>query len=235
MNDVEWRALPDWEGSYEVAEDGQIRSLDRYVTHRNSRQFRRGRVLVPNTDSRGYLMVSLKRCGVRTPMRIHRAVLLAFVGPRPADGVGRHLNGNPLDNRRTNLAWGTYSDNGYDTVLHGRNEKALRTACPLGHLLVLPNLTAESQRRGRNGQRGRKACHRTSSAVAHAKRKGRVIDAPAIADRHYETIMNGAALPGTAHVADPARGSARVGAAPSIQPGRAAAAPVVPEQGGASS
>lgn len=227
MTDIEWRAIPGWEGRYEVSNHGSVRSLDRVGTGRDGRLMdHRGRLLRPGPDGRGYLMVSLKREGKRTPMRVHRAVLLAFHGPRPPRADGRHLNGDRRDNRSVNLAWGTRSENAYDTVRHGRNEKAQRAACPLDHELRPPNLTAESQRR-RN--RDCLACHRASGNAAYAKRKGRPFDFVAAAHRHYRLIMGDQARPGAAHVTRSAQrpsradaGLSRVGAAPTAAPdGRA--------------
>jgi HNH endonuclease len=45
-------------------------------------------------------------------IRIHRAVCEAFHGAAPFDGaVVMHLNENSLDNRASNLAWGTQKEN----------------------------------------------------------------------------------------------------------------------------
>lgn len=51
---------------------------------------------------------------------LHRAVLKMHVGPCPAGMESRHINGDSLDNRRANLAWGTHSENSKDGVRHGR-------------------------------------------------------------------------------------------------------------------
>ena len=50
---------------------------------------------------------------------VHTLVLLAFEGPRPKGQVCRHLNGNPLDNRPSNLRWGTHKENMQDQLRHG--------------------------------------------------------------------------------------------------------------------
>lgn len=51
---------------------------------------------------------------------VHKLVLLAFKGEKPTpQHQCRHLNGNPLDNRPSNLEWGTASENAQDAIRHG--------------------------------------------------------------------------------------------------------------------
>lgn len=58
---------------------------------------------------------------------VHRLVAELFL-ERSDDGhrVVRHLNGDKLDNRIENLAWGTPADNAADTVRHGRSTRGSR-------------------------------------------------------------------------------------------------------------
>lgn len=56
---------------------------------------------------------------VERMLKIHTAVLEEFVGPRPEGMECRHLNGNSLDNRLENLAWGTHAENTEDMVRYG--------------------------------------------------------------------------------------------------------------------
>jgi hypothetical protein len=51
---------------------------------------------------------------------VHILVLTAFKGLRPfKEAHGRHLDGNPQNNKVDNLAWGTCSQNHYDKIGHG--------------------------------------------------------------------------------------------------------------------
>lgn len=79
------------------------------------------RFMSTNSKQAGsYLQVGLMRDGQRHVFRVHKLVLNAFVGPAPADKPhGRHLNGNPQDNRLENLAWGSAKENYEDSVRHG--------------------------------------------------------------------------------------------------------------------
>lgn len=73
-------------------------------------------------DPRGYANVTLYlNSGVRVKrMRVNRLVCLAYYGQPPSPRtVARHLNGDKLDNRPENLAWGSQRQNKADELKHG--------------------------------------------------------------------------------------------------------------------
>lgn len=73
-------------------------------------------------DTKGYLRVNLIKDGCpsrKKSINVHTAVLLAFVGDKPAGMECRHLNGNCLDNHLKNLCWGTRQENVQDEIRHG--------------------------------------------------------------------------------------------------------------------
>ena len=117
-----WKDVPGHEGSYQVSDAGDVRSLDRdvfFAASHKSRAYARstkGRMLRPGRMSSGHVSVALGRNNSRC---VHELVLLAFVGPPPEGHECRHLNGNPADNRLENLRWGTRSENIRDAVSHG--------------------------------------------------------------------------------------------------------------------
>lgn len=131
-----WRPVPGYEGRYEVSDLGRVRSLDRvrrqWVQRGKKRipreSVHRGRVLTPGQTAAGYLSVALSGPdGVRSEL-VHRLVLQAFSG-EPEPGMhGRHLNGNPLDNRLSNLEWGTPKQNAADKARHGTEVRGSRRA-----------------------------------------------------------------------------------------------------------
>jgi len=89
-------------------------------------------------------------------------VLLTFVGePPPEKPNALHRDDNALNNRLTNLRWGSLSENSNDSVTNGAHTQARKKACPLEHLLVKPNLM---QALARRGYRGCLACNRAMSA-----------------------------------------------------------------------
>jgi protein gp37 len=113
----------------EIAEPYDVRPVPAYpgygvTTH--------GEVLGKRADTRGgmaqdigqqgHRRVTMHREGSpRTGERelVHRLVLSAFVRPARPGEQACHRNGDPSDNRLSNLYWGTQSDNWEDRVRHG--------------------------------------------------------------------------------------------------------------------
>lgn len=110
---VEYRLVPGLEG-YRVGDDGSIWSC-------------RGRCCVTDkwrqmkekTDRYGYRCVTLRINRVRYYRTVHSLVLFSFVGTCPSGMQCRHLDGNPSNNRLSNLCWGTPLDNMRDRANHG--------------------------------------------------------------------------------------------------------------------
>lgn len=127
MEAEEWRPLPAAPGAYEVSSLGRARrSIPGPRTHVG-----RPMTLEANLNS-GYLMVSPFVNGRVKRVSLHRQMCIAFHG-EPAPGmVARHLNDDKLDNRISNLAWGTRKENGQDAVRNGRLGRR-NVACIRGH------------------------------------------------------------------------------------------------------
>jgi hypothetical protein len=102
-----WKLVPEYDGKYEVSDQGRVRSFQRNP---------QGRILRPGRMPGGHLSVALGRGNSQC---VHKLVLLTFVGVAPDKHECRHLNGDPADNRLENLCWGTRSENIKDAVRHG--------------------------------------------------------------------------------------------------------------------
>jgi hypothetical protein len=119
----EWRAVPGYEGHYEVSDQGRVRSLrlrgrgkHGWYDRPRSEPF----VMHPDTTPDGYRVVELRGQNLKPRRwRINRLVLMAFVGPCPAGHQSAHENGRRDDNRRENLSWKTMSANNQDKWRHG--------------------------------------------------------------------------------------------------------------------
>jgi hypothetical protein len=114
---------------YRVGTDGSVWSCWFRVGHSRRAAWHlssRWLLLKSRKTKNGYFIVSLHP-GAPTPMPyVHHLVLLAFVGPRPANMVCRHMDGDKSNNRLDNLTWGTYAENENDKVLHGRSNRGSR-------------------------------------------------------------------------------------------------------------
>lgn len=108
--------VPDFEDLYEVSDLGHVR---RGPT---------GRILKPGLHPKGYHGVVLSGRGKRASVLIHKLVLEAFVSPRPDGLEARHLDGDPTNNRLSNLIWGTSSENELDKRRHGTSQQGARNA-----------------------------------------------------------------------------------------------------------
>lgn len=113
----EWRDIPGYEGRYQASNLGRIRSVDHYVT-----RFFPGKILTPRIRKEGYWSVRLSGT---SPKDVHRLVALAFLGqPTEPNLQVRHLDGDRLNPRADNLAWGSQSENEMDKYRYnGRHGK----------------------------------------------------------------------------------------------------------------
>jgi hypothetical protein len=104
-----WRPVVerDFEDLYEVCDLGLVR---RTSTKRR---------LTPGVMPKGYRIVVLSGRGVRRTVTVHKLVLDAFDRPRRRGEEARHRDGDPSHNARSNLRWGTPSDNQFDKIAHG--------------------------------------------------------------------------------------------------------------------
>lgn len=123
-----WLPVVGYEGQYEVSDHGRVRSLDRVVMQRKKRgavvsqryQGALKRQLAIFQEGRlARMTVNLSQGGQKKVWSVHCLVLKAFVGPRPDGMEGCHWDGNPANNRLSNLRWDTPAGNLADAMRHG--------------------------------------------------------------------------------------------------------------------
>lgn len=105
--DERWRAVPGFEGYYDVSSHGNIRSYVR----RGPKPWLRG----PSDDSRpvagyidpekGYKWVQLCIDGERSTHLVHRLMLMAFIGDPHLDERAVFMDGSPSNLHIENLRW----------------------------------------------------------------------------------------------------------------------------------
>lgn len=103
-----WKAVPDYEGIYEISDRGRVRSLDRIGFRGWSFK---GKVLSPIPHSGGYLCVGLWVDGKGKSCYIHRLVALVFLGPCPEGMQVHHHDGQKTNNNLANLHYVTPAEN----------------------------------------------------------------------------------------------------------------------------
>lgn len=70
-------------------------------------------------NRQGYLRFTTYEAGRWQQVSVAVKVCEAFIGPRPEGYHAAHIDGNPLNNHVSNLAWKTPEENEADKILHG--------------------------------------------------------------------------------------------------------------------
>lgn len=153
-----WLPVVGWELYYMVSDWGRVRSLPRRGIKRN-RQYG-GIMLRPQPINRlGHLGIHLSRNNESTFFLVHRLVTAAFIGPCPEGMQVRHLDGNPVNNALSNLAYGTPAEDHQDKLRHG-TAKSQRMHCGRGH-----EYTTENTFLGSKGERNCRTCYKAARAA----------------------------------------------------------------------
>lgn len=87
-----------FDGTYSITEDGRLYSN------------RTKKWLKPATDKYGYFYYVVSIKGVRTTIKVHRAVALSFITNKENKPTVDHINGDRKDNRIENLRWATWKE-----------------------------------------------------------------------------------------------------------------------------
>lgn len=122
MNKELWEPITEYENIYSVSSLGRVRSERRMIEVYRYTQIEDrvvgGKILKPSI-SRGYTQIKLYKDGKAKSFKIHRLVLLAFVGS-PQNGMEScHNNGIKKENYPKNLRWGTHKENCQERTKHG--------------------------------------------------------------------------------------------------------------------
>ena len=105
-----WKQCKGFEGYYEVSDLGRVRTVARESVKSNGRKCIVKENVLSQANVRGYKKVTLKCDGVRKDMRVHRLVVMAFIG-EPSKEMVNHKDGDKTNNVLSNLEWATRSEN----------------------------------------------------------------------------------------------------------------------------
>jgi hypothetical protein len=101
-----WKDIPEYEGTYQVSDIGNVKSLGREVLRNGNTMIIKEKILKPSPNNQGYLLVGLCSNSLKKNMKVHVLVAMAFLNHKP-DGTHKivvdHINNNKLDNRLVNL------------------------------------------------------------------------------------------------------------------------------------
>jgi hypothetical protein len=103
----EWKVIPSFP-VYEASSLGRIRRIPGTYTH-GSHSVKSCLKLILDQD--GYKFFTASIGGVGYPLRVHRAVAEAFIGPKPEGKEVNHIDSNKINNRPTNLEYLTPREN----------------------------------------------------------------------------------------------------------------------------
>lgn len=108
-----WRDIDGYDGMYQVSDLGRVRSL----------KFGKVRVLRPNKNKDGYLLVGLSKENKRKTIKVHRLVAQAFI---PNDDESKtqinHIDECKQNNKVSNLEWCSAQYNITYNDLHHRRK-----------------------------------------------------------------------------------------------------------------
>lgn len=146
-----WKTVPGYEGLYEASTFGKVRSLPRTVYTQKTKIARRlpGLILHPMTDCDNRQQVSLCKDYKVKVIRVHKIILLTFIGPCPENQECCHNDGNASNNHLNNLRYDTGLANARDNVKHGktnRGEKSPTSKLNANQVIEIRSSYAEGER-----------------------------------------------------------------------------------------
>lgn len=103
-----FKDISGYEGLYQISNKGTVKSIS---FRNNQTTFYREKIMNPFDNGRGYLVITLNRCGKKKNFYIHRLVAEAFIQHGIDENVVNHKDHNTHNNDVANLEWCTQKEN----------------------------------------------------------------------------------------------------------------------------
>lgn len=129
-----WKDIINYEGYYQISNFGNIRSLDRKIRFNKGYSIKKGKMLKPILNKKGYYKVSLSKNQKEKRFFIHRLVAIHFIENPLSKEQVNHKDGNKKNNRVDNLEWCTNLENQIHAIKNGLidNEQRIQQAINMG-------------------------------------------------------------------------------------------------------
>ena len=120
MNKEIWKPILEFDSVYSASSEGRLRKEACRVYYGDHRGYREEPQKIKKLSLRpnSYYFVTLSFNGTTHQLSVHRLVAWAFLGKQQKGMEVRHKDGNKLNNKASNLCYGTKSDNMRDAIEH---------------------------------------------------------------------------------------------------------------------
>jgi hypothetical protein len=107
-----WKDIEDYEGYYQVSNQGRVKSLARVIVRSDGSLLPiKEKIMKPFISSKGYNRIDLHNNTGQTKYKVARLVAIAFI-PNPLNKPEvNHIDTNKLNDNVENLEWNTGSEN----------------------------------------------------------------------------------------------------------------------------
>lgn len=182
-----WLPVVGYEGLYLVSSEGRVYSFARRGASEGVKPQH-----LATSNGATYYKVKVTKDGRGVSRPVHILVAEAFIGPRQDGQVVRHRDGDSLNNRSSNLEYGTVNDNNLDKMIHRGNLSV--NHCKRGHLLKGANL--DTVVKGNTSCRNCKSCGRAMARIRSAELRGAAHGTVQdVSDDIYRKVMAGTYQP----------------------------------------
>lgn len=118
-----WKDIAGYEGYYQVSNLGRVRSLDRTIERKGPKKIN-GKIITPTDNGNGYLIVGLRKEGVRKNHYVHRLVAAHFLSEWNNEKVVDHIDYCRQNNSVENLRVVTQLENIGHSADHMKKPRA---------------------------------------------------------------------------------------------------------------